>query len=92
MAKISTYSTISYSDISSQDTFLTTDASNSNATKNIKISELTLYLFFNGSNGLLAPATPTSPGVMGTFMITSGYLYVCYGPDSWRRVQLSAWV
>lgn len=91
MAKISTYSTISYTDISSLDTFLTTDASNSNATKNIKISDLTWYLNFNGSNGVIPPATITSAGVAGTFMITNTFLYVCYGPDQWRRVAVSAW-
>lgn len=91
MAKISTYATISYTDINVLDTFLTTDYSNSNATKNIKIFDLINFLNFNGANSVIPPATPTSPGVPGTFMITNTYLYVCYGTDQWRRVAVSAW-
>ena len=91
MAKISTYATISYTDINVLDTFLTTDYSNSNATKNVKILDLIYYLNFNGTNNVIPPATITSPGVAGTFMITNNFLYVCYGPDQWRRVAVSAW-
>tara|TARA_R100001463_G_scaffold76672_8_gene130844 strand:- start:4976 stop:5251 length:276 start_codon:yes stop_codon:yes gene_type:complete len=91
MAKISTYGTITYTDINNLDTFLTTDYDNSNATKNVRIGDLIFYLNFNGANSVVPPATVTSPGVAGTFMITSNFLYVCYGADQWRRVALSAW-
>lgn len=37
------------------------------------------------------PTKSNSPGTLGEIAISSTYLYVCVGPNTWRRTQLSSW-
>lgn len=37
------------------------------------------------------PATPTSPGVAGTWAADATHLYHCYATNTWRRVAHSTW-
>lgn len=39
----------------------------------------------------LAPATPSSLGVVGQMATSGTYLYACTGVNQWGRVQLSSW-
>jgi len=41
------------------------------------------------SNFVAAPATATSKGTAGQVAYDSGFLYVCVGPSTWKRVALS---
>ena len=38
-----------------------------------------------------APATSTSPGVTGTIIVTTTYIYVCTATDTWKRVAIATW-
>ena len=37
------------------------------------------------------PVSTNSPGIKGKVVVSDDYLYVCTGPDTWKRVALSAW-
>jgi hypothetical protein len=37
------------------------------------------------------PATTGSSGIKGSFVWTTGHLYVCTNTNSWRRVALTTW-
>lgn len=37
------------------------------------------------------PLTPTSPGVPGTFIVDTNYIYVCVADNTWRRITAAAW-
>lgn len=38
-----------------------------------------------------APATATSPGVVGEIRIADGYIYVCVATNQWQRSVMSTW-
>lgn len=38
-----------------------------------------------------APATSTSPGVVGEVRIADGYIYVCISTNQWQRSAMSTW-
>lgn len=37
------------------------------------------------------PASSTDPGVRGQFAGDSGFIYLCVGPNTWKRAALSSW-
>lgn len=37
------------------------------------------------------PTAPNSPGAFGEIAVSTTYLYVCVGANTWRRTQLSSW-
>jgi len=39
----------------------------------------------------LPPIAPNDPGIAGEVRFDANHLYVCIGPDTWRRVALSTW-
>lgn len=38
-----------------------------------------------------APASATAPGLEGQIAYDSDFIYVCIGPDEWKRAALSTW-
>ena len=59
---------------------------------NISGLDLSIYsgnLVLSSPTGI--PATTGSSGIKGSFVWTTGHLYVCTNTNSWRRVALTTW-
>lgn len=55
------------------------------------LNSLRAYIDNRFAKTTAVPTGSNSPGTLGEIAVSSTYLYVCVGANTWRRTQLSSW-